>query len=81
MATNVELWMSFNDVYQAVLSIPVDMCQRFSIHPLLWLRYVGYTIYGNEGHISTLQDGPEVDYYQVPIPPGIYYYVTISQGE
>ena len=41
MAANVELCMSFNDVYQPVLSIPVTACQRFSIHPFLWLRYVG----------------------------------------
>ena len=50
------------------------------VHPLTWLHYLGYTIYGNEGHISTLLDGPEVEYYQADTPPGIYYYY-VSQGE
>ncbi|KAF8960923.1 hypothetical protein BDZ97DRAFT_1940255 [Flammula alnicola] len=76
MTTNVELWMPFNDIYRPALSIPVDTCQRFSVHPLTWLRYLGFTIYGNEGHISTLPGGPEVEYYQADIPPGIYYYVS-----
>ena len=80
MAANVELWMFFDGIYQPALSIPVDTCQQFlEHHPLTWLRYLGYTIYSNEGHISTLPDGPEVEYYQADIPPGIYYYV--SQGE
>jgi hypothetical protein len=79
MAENVELWIKFDDTYQLALSIPVDACQRFSLHPLTWLRYVGFTIYGSEGHISLLPDGPVVDYYQATIQPGIYHYV--SQGK
>jgi hypothetical protein len=79
MAADVELWMSFDDIYRLALSIPVDTCKRFSVHPLAWLRYLGFTIYGNEGHISTLPGGPEVKYYQPDILPGTYYYV--SQGE
>ncbi|KAF8960929.1 hypothetical protein BDZ97DRAFT_2035202 [Flammula alnicola] len=69
MATNVELWMPFNGTYRPALIIPVGECQRFSVHPLTWLRYLGFTIYGNEGHISTLPGGPEVEYYQADIPP------------
>jgi len=54
-------------------------CQQFSVHPLTWLCYLGFAIYGKEGHISATPGGPEVDYYQANIQPGIYYYV--SQGE
>jgi len=63
MGANVELQMSFDSIYQIALSIPVDTCQRFSIHPLPWLRhgYLGFTIYGKEGDISTLPGGPKVD--------------------
>jgi len=78
MAANVELWIRFDDTYQPALSIPVDACQRFSVHPLTWLRYVGFTIYGSEGYIS-VPGGPEVDYYQAAIQPGICHYV--SQGK
>ena len=79
MTAHVKLWLFFNDGYQPALSIPVDTCQRFSIHPLTWLRYLGYTVYGNKGYISTSPDGTEVEDYYADIVPGNYYYV--SQGE
>jgi hypothetical protein len=79
MAANVELWINVDDVYHPALSVAVDTCELFSLHPLTWLRYLGFTICGNEGRISTLPDGVEVDYYQANIQPGVYYYV--SQGE
>jgi len=50
MAANVDLWIEFDGSYHSTLSIPVPDCQRFSIHPLRWLRYLGFTIYGTEGH-------------------------------
>src|SRR5436853_368202 len=77
MAAN--LWMPFDGTYQHALSIPVDICHLFSLNPLTWLRYVGFTIYGSEGHISRSPGGPNVDYYQDNIQSGNYYY--ISQGE
>ena len=78
MAGNIELWMPFNGEYMSVLSIPVATSHQFSKHPLAWLRYVGFTIYGTEGYISTLEGGPEVDYSQLNDLAGLYYYV--SQG-
>jgi len=54
MAANVKLWMKFDDTYRIALSIPVDECQCFAIHPLAWLHYVGFTIYESEGYISSL---------------------------
>jgi len=77
---NVQLWMRCNGAYQPALSIPVDLCQRFSIHPFTWLCYVGFTIHGHEGDIYTVPGGPQpVEYYDATIQPGIYYYV--SQGK
>ncbi len=75
----VELWMPIDGIYKSALSIPVEACQHFSVHPLTWLRYLAFTIHGTEGHISTAPGGPVVDYYQTDIKPGIYYYV--SQGK
>ena len=68
--------MPIDGIYQPALSIPADVCQLFSLHPLAWLRYLGFTIHGTKGHISTAPGGPEVDYYQADIQPGIYYYVS-----
>jgi hypothetical protein len=79
MTANIELIMQLSGIIHHVLSIPVATCQRFSVHPLTWLRYLGFTIQGSEGYISTTPGGPEVDYYQVNIQPGVYYYV--AQGE
>jgi len=76
MAEDVQLWMQFDGRYRLALSIPVNDCQRFSTRPLAWLRYVAFTIYGNEGDVSTLRSGPAVDYNQADIGPGAYYYVS-----
>jgi hypothetical protein len=84
MATNVDvqLWIRFGGEFRLSLSIPVDTCQRFSLHPLTWLRFLGYTIYGKEGYISRELDGEEVADYRPgggAVSPGNYYY--ISHGE
>jgi hypothetical protein len=76
--TQVQLWLPFNK-YRLALSIPFDECQRFSFHPLAWLRYVAYTIYGREGHLSMSANGPMVDCHAAIMQPTKYYYV--SQGE
>jgi hypothetical protein len=84
MATdvNVQLWIRFGDEYQHALSIPLQKCQEFALHPLTWLRFLGYAIYGKEGHISRERDGEQVADYRpegAAISAGNYYY--ISQGE
>ena len=81
MAAIVELQMPIDGEYQPALSMPVKMCQRFSVRPLSWLRYVGFTIYGTEGHISRSAAGPAVRCSEVDIQAGIYYYVPDSQGK
>ena len=80
---NVQLWIRFGDEYQPALSIPIHECQRFSLHPLTWLRFMGYAIYGKEGYISRERDGEQVADYRpdgVAISAGNYYYYYISQG-
>lgn len=79
MAAIVDLQMPIDDgyhSYQAALSIPVKACQRFSVHPLSWLRFLGYTIYGTEGYISRSPTGRVVRYSELntDLQAGIYYY-------
>ena len=81
MAAMVELQMPIDGDYQHALSIPVETCRRFSVHPLSWLRYVGFTIYGTEGHIFRSAAGPVVRYSEVDIQAGVYYYMPDSQGK
>jgi hypothetical protein len=80
-SSNVQLWIRFGREYHLALSIPVADCLRFSYHPLTWLRFLGYAIYGKEGYIALEREGSEVADYRpgAPISPGDYYY--ISQGE
>ncbi|EDR10389.1 uncharacterized protein LACBIDRAFT_317243 [Laccaria bicolor S238N-H82] len=75
----VELWIRFDFGYRHALSIPVHECRRFSLHPLTWLRFLGYALYGKEGYISYERDGEEVADYRpegVSISPRMYYYIS-----
>jgi hypothetical protein len=72
---SVELHMRINDAYMPVLSIPVTDCNRFSLRPLSWLRFLGYCIYGRMGNISSTPDGPPID-YQMAVQAGARYYFT-----
>ena len=72
---SVELHMQINDAYMPVLSIPVTDCNRFSLKPLSWLRFLGYSIYGRIGDISSTPDGPPID-YQMAVQAGTHYYFT-----
>jgi hypothetical protein len=78
MATedNVDLWILFNNAYMRALSIPIKKCTRFSVNPLKWLRFLGYVIYGQQGHISLEAGGLEVDDYESEVNPGSYYFIS-----
>jgi len=73
--TSIELHIRIDNAYIPVLSIPFDDCNRFALKPLRWLRFIGYTIYGNQGHISAAADGPPVD-YESAIEGGARFYFT-----
>jgi len=71
----VELHIQINDAYMPVLSIPVPDCNRFSLKPLSWLRFLGYCIYGQIGDLSSDPDGSPID-YQMAVEAGANYYFT-----
>ena len=76
MANNdVELWLSFDDELMHTLSIPVDDCKRFAQHPLKWLRFLGYCIYGTEGNISMSDKGPVVASYETDVQSSCCYFI------
>jgi hypothetical protein len=56
----------------------VSDCNRFSIRPLKWLRFLGYAIYGCDGHIHARIDGRPVN-YNLAVRGGAEYYF-ISSG-
>jgi len=72
---SIDLYIGIDNAYIPVLSIPVDDCNRFALKPLRWLRFLGYAIYGNHGHISTTADGPPVD-YESAIGEAHYYFAS-----
>lgn len=79
--------MAVDNTSQRALTIPITTCLRFSVFPLTWLCYLGFTICGREGHISDSPDGSEITYRPTGPPdneppviqPGVYYYV--AKGE
>jgi hypothetical protein len=75
----VELWFSFNNITQHALSIPISECEKYALNPLKWLQFLGYAIYGQRGHLSTSNSGPEIDDYLGEIEARPYYFV--SQGQ
>jgi hypothetical protein len=81
--SRVRLWLSFPNVTQAklALSIPLDKCATFAVNPLKWLRFLGFAIYGREGHLSLSKDGPDLGDYTAPIEARSYYFVSEGKVE
>ncbi|KIL59038.1 hypothetical protein M378DRAFT_15139 [Amanita muscaria Koide BX008] len=77
--SKAQLWLSLDNVARLALSIPLAECSTFAVNPLKWLRFLGFTIYGREGYLSTSKDGPEIDDYTANIEARSYYFV--SEGE
>lgn len=75
MAQNVKLYISLNGKARLALSIPMDKCAALSLYPIKWLRFLGYTIYGREGHISLSDGGPPVSDYTSDIETRSYYFI------
>ncbi|KAI9574401.1 hypothetical protein HD554DRAFT_2046869 [Boletus coccyginus] len=78
MSDQVELWVCLGDGSKLALSIPLAQCTTFATTPLKWLRFLGFAIYGRQGHISMSMNGPELD-YTLEIQARSYYFV--SNGE
>ena len=75
-SSNVKLWLLFHDSAKLALSIPLAQCTNFAVHPLKWLRFLGYAIFGQSGYLSTLKAGPEIDDYTTNIEPRSYYFIS-----
>jgi hypothetical protein len=78
-SSNIKLWLSFSGTSKLALSIPVDRATAFAVYPLKWLRFLGYAIYGREGHLSTSRVGSEIDDYAADIEARSYHF--IAQGK
>jgi len=74
MAETVELWIRIDDVDRHALSIPIHECTAKAIHPVKWLRFLGYAIYGSPGLISLAPGAPELEDYNADIEPRCYYF-------
>ncbi|KIK06019.1 hypothetical protein K443DRAFT_307295 [Laccaria amethystina LaAM-08-1] len=76
----VRLRLSFPNETQVklALSIPLDECTTFAVDPLKWLRFLGFAIYGREGHLSLSKNGPDLADYTAAIEARSYFF--ISQG-
>jgi hypothetical protein len=74
--SKVELWLSIDNVSELALSIPLAECGRHAVHPLKWLRFLAYAIYGQEGYLSVSKDGPEIDDYNEDVQGRPYYFVS-----
>ena len=83
MATspNVQLWLYSNqiDIDIPALSIPLTECGRYAIKPLKWLRYIGYSIYGAKGYLSTSKGGEDIGDYEADVEPRAYYFTSESK--
>jgi hypothetical protein len=65
MAT--ELYLQVNGSWRSILTIPNDDFNRFTTRPLAWLRFLGYAIYGRDGHLKTRPNGPQLDSYNTGV--------------
>ena len=55
MTDRVRLYIIIDDQPTLALSIPLNICTTLSLRPLKWLRFLGYAIYGQKGHLSLSQ--------------------------
>jgi len=77
----VRLRLTFPNEAQAklALSIPLNKCNTFAVNPLKWLRFLGFAIYGREGHLSLSRNGPDLGDYTTPIEARLYYFVSVGK--
>lgn len=75
------LRLSFPNETQAklALSIPLNKCTTFAVNPLKWLRFIGFAIYGREGHLSLSRNGPDLGDYTAPVEDRSYYFVSVGK--
>ncbi|KLO05419.1 hypothetical protein SCHPADRAFT_727113 [Schizopora paradoxa] len=76
----IKLHITINGDTCPVFEIPRVDFKNFTTFPLKWLRFLGFTIYGAEGHISLAVDGEPVNdsvgVDDVNLLSNTYYYVS-----
>jgi hypothetical protein len=81
----LSLYFPEKEEYIHVLTIPLQKCFEFSHKPLKWLRYLGYTLYGKEGHIYSMDgEGQQQTVpvnYVLQIENGDHHYCFRSEGK
>lgn len=70
----VDIYLNVHVPQSPFLTIPNSDIQRLAIHPFKWLRYVMFSICGAHGNLSTMPDGPPVDYDCTSMVNNVYYY-------
>jgi len=73
MAT-VDLWMIIGGKKKQALRIPIDKCYQLAVHPLKWVHYLGYAIFGRRGYLSLSRTGPPITNYTGDIEAQAYYF-------
>lgn len=59
------------------LALSISLAPRctFALHPLKWLRFLGFAVYGHGGYISALKGSTEIDDYEPNLEARSYYFV------
>ncbi|KAG9310493.1 hypothetical protein JVU11DRAFT_9638 [Chiua virens] len=76
--SRVKLLLAIGNHSEVALSIPLAECTTFSNSPLKWLRFLGFTIYGQQGYLSETEGGADLNNYTAQIEPRPYYFVSKS---
>lgn len=81
--TTVDIYLPIESTAEWIraLSIPRECIERFTLRPLMWLRFVTFAVCGAKGHISATQGGEIVDYENTAFNnlANKYYYIPDSK--
>ncbi|PVF97566.1 hypothetical protein CPB86DRAFT_815434 [Serendipita vermifera] len=69
MTAQIRLWLHLNSEWIPIISIPREEFVKYTTRPLKWLRYVGSTVYGQEGILKGGPNDPEIGNYMAE---GVY---------
>ena len=74
MTDRVRLYITIENKPRLALSIPLNICTTLSLRPLKWLRFLGYAIYGREGHLSLSAGAEPISDYTSNVTARPYYF-------
>ena len=79
--TTVDLWIRIGGKGMLALCIPIHKCQELAVHPLKWVHYLGYAIYGRPGYLSLSETGPPITDYTANVEAQAYYFKSNGKLE